>query len=302
MFGESNRALWRNTVIGVVAGMGIGVIGIATASGVMDDPRESSNKELVQDDGAPTQYADRVSPVGDAVELQAAVDHVARAMGSTSVSSIRMVQAPNGALESSVPWLEVETVGDLSDPGDDVWLTWQAALAQGAIADLARQDETATNEVVGGMTLLVHTPSGRTEPLDGGSGYVAAGQVFDAQSRDLSDEAIRARTLQATREFGLKEVAIEVIRPLGPAVAISATLPEGQDVDWTIDDLRRAVLGDPLAYEGIYIEIRSARDGPLLRSGVAYRTGLGGLWFAEGQDEVFGAMHGAAPSLQGVSE
>ena len=69
-------------------------------------------------------------------------------------------------------------------------------------------------------------------------------------------------------------------------------LPGEVPVDWTIDDLRTAITGTPFAYEGVMITILDVTGRPLLVSGVAYRTGLGGLWFAEGQDSRFGALHG----------
>jgi hypothetical protein len=47
--------------------------------------------------------------------------------------------------------------------------------------------------------------------------------------------------------------------------------------------------------EGILIELYDPDGQPLLQSGVAYRTGSGGLWFAPGQDERFGAIHGGMP-------
>jgi hypothetical protein len=100
----------------------------------------------------------------------------------------------------------------------------------------------------------------------------------------------------------LNVVSVDVLHPLGPAVAVVVELSRDTKVTWTIDELREAISGDPRAYEGVYVEIRSEAGEPLLKAGVAYRTGLGGLWFAEGQDDVFGATHGGSPVLQGVED
>jgi len=54
-------------------------------------------------------------------------------------------------------------------------------------------------------------------------------------------------------------------------------------------------VGKSPVVEGLLIELDDSHGQPLLQSGVAYRTGEGGLWFAPGQDARFGAVHGGTP-------
>lgn len=56
-----------------------------------------------------------------------------------------------------------------------------------------------------------------------------------------------------------------------------------------------ALVGATPDVEGVLIQLDNPAGKPLLISGVAYRTGEGGLWFAPGQDERFGALHGGTP-------
>jgi hypothetical protein len=75
-------------------------------------------------------------------------------------------------------------------------------------------------------------------------------------------------------------------------VSVTFVVPDGATIDWTIDELRDAVAGRPTEVEGVLIELDDPGGQPLLQSGASYRDGLGGLWFAPGQDDRFGAQHG----------
>jgi hypothetical protein len=80
-----------------------------------------------------------------------------------------------------------------------------------------------------------------------------------------------------------------------PPTSRSGRSPEGATIDWTIDELRTDLVGESPDVEGVFIELGDSHGQPLLQSGVAYRTGEGGLWFAPGQDARFGAVHGGTP-------
>lgn len=72
-------------------------------------------------------------------------------------------------------------------------------------------------------------------------------------------------------------------------------VPDGAGTDWTIDRLQTELVGESPDVEGVFLELDDSQGQPLLQSGVAYRTGEGGLWFGPGQDARFGAVHGGTP-------
>jgi hypothetical protein len=269
---------------GALAGAG----GLAIA--VLNDPPPPETPRPL---GAPLNYGGAIEPLGPGVSLDDAIN---RATISSGVEDIRVVNGPGGQPFSSASWLEIEvSTESLSGPGEAL-VTWKAALAQGAVADLHRTTEASTNAVVGGSDIEVTLPSGRQVTLDGSAGFAAAGQTFDDDIADPSPAAIADRVREETAEFGLVDVSVEVLQPIGPAVLIHATMPANDSeapIDWTMDDLRNAISGTPAGFEGVYIEIASPNGAPVVASGVAYRTGVGVVWFAPGQDDRFGLVHGA---------
>ncbi|MCW2791710.1 MAG: hypothetical protein JWO76_808 [Nocardioides sp.] len=283
MTGVGQRGWRRAALVAVALGAVVGGLGV-TGAVIRDEPPAPGAGPTAETTSDATRYSDAVAPQGEGMEPEEAISRVLRILGSDIVTAME----PVGAAGST--WLTVYEKGDPTLPGSEVRLTWLAALAQGAVADLVRTDQVATNQVVRGSSVIVTSPSGRTRTLDGGVGYVAAGQVFDGQVDSRDDRTIVDDVDETLRSHGLSPVSVQVLHPLGPAVSVVATLSEGTEVNWTIDDLREAISGDPKAFEGLLIEIDSPSGAPLLVTGVAYRTGLGGTWFAEGQDVVFGVV------------
>jgi hypothetical protein len=235
-----------------------------------------------------------VAPTGPGLDAEQAIEQVLATLGTDEVTDLEAdaVPAPGN---SNLPGLVVHVSGDGREPAARARLMWLAAVAGGAVADLMRTDEQVINEIIDRLSVVERLPSGRVEDLGGGVGAVAAGQVFEAQVSEADDASITDRVVGTLQDFGLSATSVEVFHPLGPVVSVVAVLPEDASVDWTLDELREAIMGDPRAYEGLCVEIDSSTGSPLILGSVAYRTGEGGLWFADGQDEVFGAAHGGPP-------
>ncbi|MCW2786040.1 MAG: hypothetical protein JWP74_2557 [Marmoricola sp.] len=158
----------------------------------------------------------------------------------------------------------------------------------GAVAELMRTDEATFSDEVASATATGPDKAGVTTETGLGIGAVSLGQVFDSPS----DSALAARVRDVAQKFGLKVGALKILHPLSAAIDVTFVVPDDTPITWTIDQLRAALVGSSPDVEGALIELDSPSGAPLLRSGVAYRNGEGGLWFAHQQDSRFGAGHG----------
>jgi hypothetical protein len=120
---------------------------------------------------------------------------------------------------------------------------------------------------------------------------VRLGQLFGPPS----DSTLAARIADVAWSHGLIVADLQILHPLESAVDVTFVVPDGATIDWTIDELRTALVGKSPDVEGVLIELDDSRGQPLLQSGAAYRTGEGGIWFAPGQDGRFGVTHGGTP-------
>lgn len=285
--------LSRTMLPAAVFGFGIAATGLAVASSTTpsaDEPDVSTFRA----DSTPLSYTgskvDHLGPgMPSALAVSLALDH----MKGSSITALRIVDAPATALDPEVPWLRVDLSSGAVSAGADVELNWESSLAQGAVTEMMHTGPEAANAVIGGSFTHQHLPSGEVRDLGGGAGFVATGQVFESQTEPRDEITVRSHVQQTLTNFDLTLARLRVLKPLGQAIAVTATIPPNADVTWTIDELRQALAGSPMIWDGIYLEIRDRdTDAPLIRSGVSYRTGLGGLWFAPGQDSRFSAGHG----------
>ena len=137
----------------------------------------------------------------------------------------------------------------------------------------------------------VSLPGGEVEEIDAGAGFVSTRQEFATGTDAEILEGVR----DALGSLGLSG-SVSVLHPLGPAPSVKVVVPGSESVNWTIDDLRQKVEDEIGVPEAILLELTDSTGAPLLVSGVNYRTGEGALWFEDGQDERFGALHGGGPS------
>ena len=170
---------------------------------------------------------------------------------------------------------------------------WEAHLAQGAVADRLAGDASNLADVIVGSSVTA-TSGATADGFDMGAGDIAPGQAFG--SADQSDQEIIAEVTRNLVAMGLEPQEVRVLRPLDPAIFVRASVTDPEHFPAGFDALRNAVVGDPVRYEGVYLEVDSAQTGPLVINSVAYRSGAGRLWIAPGYDAIVGANHGG-PAL-----
>lgn len=256
--------------------------GVAVAA-VMAGSRAMSNNDHT---GDPVIYAGGQStPLtslsANAVESDAAARVMKDLSGEPQLAGVTTESTPSG--------LQVVVTLTRNDDGvPDVWL---ADLAAGAVAERSHSDQAVANDLVSSATAVGPGKGGEPVTTYLGVGAVRLGQVFGSPS----DSALTAQVANVAKTHGLTVAELQILHPLESALSVKFVVPDGATIDWTIDQLRTALVGGSPDVEGVFIELDDSHGQPLLQSGVAYRTGEGGLWFAPGQDARFGAVHGGTP-------
>lgn len=271
----------RGVIIGalVVALAGLGAIAAATV-GTTDAPP-----------GKPGRYANSVSDKGEHLAPDRAAKQALAGFATPEVTGVSYEAAKGNPGTLHV----TESASGEPIDGDLIALTWNAAIIQGATAELMRSDERTLADVLGDAIITISLPNAEQIQLDPASmGSIAAGQQFGAAGDQVSDKELTANAEAVLARFGLTASRIEIRHPLEAALVIRASIADDAPVDWTIDGLQSALEGHDRNYEGLLITLTAPDGSPRLVGGVAYRTGLGGLWFADGQDARFGALHGGA--------
>ncbi|MCY7289760.1 MAG: hypothetical protein LH624_16325 [Cryobacterium sp.] len=273
-------------LLAVCVGLTTGALATAAAG---PDSRPEEGKL-----GEPASYAPVVASRGAVISVADAVEQVmSRLRGDTGILDVSVGKAPPEVVNNGSPWLTFRVAGASSE-ADGVKLAWQADLLQGAATEIAKGDAKVANQVIAGADIDLVADDGTVIDLGGAAGYVATGQDFGTP--DVSDEQLVARVTETLHRYGLEVRQVEVLHPLEAAILVDVQLTSAEKPQWTIDGLRDALRGPGQDFEGLYIEIQGLDGEPLLRSGVAYRTGSGRLWFAPGADETFGAAHGGTAS------
>jgi hypothetical protein len=272
-------------VLGTVLGATTGIAGLAVADISGDDPwvPPPGAAEAV---GTPDQLSAQRDEAGPGLNANDAVAQTLRNLGDASVISANIFQptAEEGAIPESGPWLNIRID---SNQGDSIRPVWLGQLVQGAVADEMRTDEATTSDVLDGAQVVDTDESGKSVTIPLGHGAVVGGQEFNSPS----DALLTDRVQKVADKFGIKVSSVEVLHPLDSALAATFVVSDGK-VDWTITQLTNAIEGSPSDIEGLYVELVSPSGDPLLQASRALRIPGGGLWFADGQDDRFGANHG----------
>lgn len=179
----------------------------------------------------------------------------------------------------------------LTRNNDEVPDVWVSDLAVGAIGELMHNDEATASDLIADATAVGPGKGGASTTTNLGIGAVKLGQVFGSPS----DATLAEHVNGVAQQFGIKVSKLQILHPLESALQVTLEVPDDAKIDWTIDELRAALVGEAPIVEGVLIELVDPNGQQLLVSGVAYRTGEGGLWFAPGQDGRFGAIHGGTP-------
>jgi hypothetical protein len=252
--------------------------GIAVAAALAGSTAMSNNDHT----GDPVTYAGGQStPLaslsGNAVTSDVAAQVMKDLSGERQLVGVTTTSTPSG--------LQVAVTLTRNDDGvPDVWL---ADIAVGAVAERAHTDQAVASDLVSSATAVGPGKGGDTVTTYLGIGAVRLGQVFGSPT----DSALTAHVADVAERHGLTVADLQILHPLESALSVTFVVPDGAK----IEALRTDLVGDSPDVEGAYIELDDAHGQPLLQSGVAYRTGEGGLWFAPGQDARFGAVHGGTP-------
>ena len=220
-------------------------------------------------------------PRGPLTSTDAAVQVMNGLSGEPQLAGITTTSTPSG----------LEVVIRLTRNDDTVPDVWLADLAVGAVGELMHSDQAMANDLISSATAVGPGKGGDPITSDLGIGAVRLGQQFGSPS----DLMLAAHVADVARRYGLELAEVKILHPLESALSVTFVVPTGATISWTIDELRTALVGQSLDVEGVLIELDGPDGQPLLQSGVAYRTGEGGLWFAPGQDERFGALHPHTP-------
>ena len=207
---------------------------------------------------------------------------VLRDLAGTNVQGLQASTSPAGLVVTV-------TLAKNNDAVPDVWL---AGLAVGALGELMRTNQAVINDEIASATAVGPGSSGAPVTSDVTPGAVSLGQVFDSPS----DAVLTSQVNTVAQQFGLKVSSLSILHPLESALQVTFIVPDSATINWTLDQLRTALVGASPDVEGILIELDNSAGQPLLLAGGTYRTGQGGLWFAPGQDGRFGAIHGGAPA------
>jgi hypothetical protein len=216
-----------------------------------------------------------LTSIAAAAQVMQSLSGEPRLVGITATSS------PSG-LEVTI------TLTRNDDRVPDVWLS---DLAVGAVGELVHSDQAVANDRISSAAAVGPGKGGFPVTTELGVGAVRLGQVFGSPS----DSTLVAHVADVARSHGLIVAGLRILHPLESAVDVTFEMPDGATVDWTIDELRTGLVGKSPDMEGVLIELDDSHGQPLVLSGVAYRTGEGGLWFAPGQDARFGLTHGGTP-------
>jgi hypothetical protein len=197
--------------------------------------------------------------------------------------SLEQQSGADGKVDPSLaPSMRVNIKAPSKDQGGEVTAEWEAMVLEGAVADRMAGDAAHLQDVIGNESTVITLPDGTTDDVGGGAGYVVSGERFSAETSGLSDEVIRRNVADALSKFGLTSINVRVLHPLGPAVFVTATTSQPDDVASRIDDIQNAFLGTSpdLNYEASYLEIDDAQGTPLARVGNALRNGGGISWIS----------------------
>jgi hypothetical protein len=262
--------------------------GIAVAAGMAGLTAMSSNDHT----GDPVTYAGGQSTPRPTLASGAAAFDSAASEAATQVMKSLSGTPQLAGLTTNVTPSGLEVAITLTHNDDRVPDVWVADLAVGAIGERLRTDQAVVNDLISSATAVGPGKGGDPVTSYLGVGAVRLGQVFGSPS----DSTLAAHVADVAKIHGLEVADLHILHPLESALSVTFVVPNGATIDWTIDELRTDLAGQPPDVEGVFIELDDPDGQALLQSGVAYRTGEGGLWFAAGQDERFGAVHGGTPA------
>ena len=142
------------------------------------------------------------------------------------------------------------------------------------------RDELSVSKLaaIAGYTLTLSLPSGKMETLGGGApGNIAYGQAFvDRPTQDIT-----AAITKDAEAAGASIESVSYLPALDPAPIIRLTAPTPRTFAQANPSLG-AIFADSGPFEGYYVELDAADASPVEIGTAAFRSGIGGAWYAPG--------------------
>lgn len=271
-----NRARWLLVIggLGVVIGSG----GVAAAErSVSEQPKPRA-----------VAAADLRGQRGTVLPPSVALDRVLAQIGASSLVSARIGLAPEGPDRESVhghlPWLYATV--RVPDITARVRPIWETLLIEGAVAELIGDSADLSDDIGGSVVEGVLPDGSSLGTIGGGMGVSDRGHVFSNASASEIAAAIRS----VLPRYGLTEVSLQVLHPLGfaPALVVSSTEP--RSALERLGDLWNDLYGDPPRYEGHYFELRDGSGTAIVRRADSWRTGARLTWAIPEYAPMFGIV------------
>ena len=174
-------------------------------------------------------------------------------------------QPSDGSLPNGV-WLHIEVASENQMEGQ-----WEATLLAGAVADRTAGKRFLAS-VIKGYT-VDYVPSDGSEPTDQTTNELdVAGERFRPPG---DDSEIKRVTTDTLARFGAQPVSIEVLHPLDVALKVVATIATPEAMNGRLAQLQTALIGTPIQYEGVYLEVRLPDGSPIAKLWTTYRDVVG---------------------------
>jgi hypothetical protein len=201
-----------------------------------------------------------------------AVSIVRDGMASVDFDRIAVLDNPYPDSDSRYI-LDVAVESASTKTPDLIRAAWEGCLADGAIAERLAGDATDLEQVIIAPKVRLVLPDGSTTTRGGCGGDVTPGQLFAAQASGVSDDAIAQSVNEVLADNGFDAVSVDVLRPLGPAVAVVATTDDTSDLDARLRRLQDAITNGQPPYEGSYLEVRITDGSSPFVAASAFRSG-----------------------------
>jgi hypothetical protein len=167
---------------------------------------------------------------------------------------------PNGV------WLHIEVASQNQMEGE-----WEATLLAGAVADRTAGSGFLASVIKG--YIVDYVPSDGSEPTGQPTNELdVAGDRFRPPGDDNTIKRVTADTLA---RFDAQPVSIDVLHPLDAALKVVATIATPQAMNGRLAELQRALIGTPIQYEGVYLEVRLPDGTPIAKLWTTYRDVVG---------------------------
>lgn len=159
---------------------------------------------------------------------------------------------------------------------------WEAQLVAGALRDALHA---AGKRPLYNVQIDVHLAGGKVlSNATSGLGNVSFNRRFENDSL----ESVRDRVLAVAPSLGLHVAKVELVEAENPAPAITMILDsDPAEIIEQRASLAAKLFGDPVRYEGYFLEIKDAVGEPVMVLTASLRAGVGMTWIRRDLDPRF---------------